>query len=169
MPYRSLPQFGLIAALSLAGCSPKPPAPPPPPSVSVAPVLQRDVDNAQHTYDQVYNRASQTNLESQNRQANATVISQATTPVLPSSPKVPSVLALGLVAALALGIGTALLQEQFDKRMRTTSDAFDFLGLPVIGIMPSPNMNRRLKGQMAMIQDRVVSGRRLPAPEKGQA
>jgi chain length determinant protein EpsF len=132
-------------------------------------VLQRDVDNAQHTYDQVYNRASQTNLESQNRQANATVISQATTPVLPSSPKVPSVLALGLVAALALGIGTALLQEQFDKRMRTTSDAFDFLGLPVIGIMPSPNMNRRLKGQMAMIQDRVVSGRRLPAPEKGQA
>jgi hypothetical protein len=53
--------------------------------------------------------------------------------------------------------------------MRTNGDAFDFLGLPVIGIMPSPTMNRRLKGQMAMIQDRVVSGRRLPAPEKGQA
>ena len=132
-------------------------------------VLQRDVDNAQRTYDQVYSRASATNLESQNRQASATVISQATTPVLPSSPKVPSVLVLGFLAALALGIGTALLQEQFDKRMRTTSDAFDFLGLPVIGIMPSPTMNRRLKGQMAMIQDRVVSGRRLPAPEKGQA
>ena len=132
-------------------------------------VLQRDVDNAQRTYDTVYNRASQTNLESQNRQANATVISQATTPVLPSSPKVGSVLVLGLAAALALGIGCALLQEQFDKRMRTTSDAFDFLGLPVIGIMPSPTMNRRLQGQMAMIQDRVVSGRRLPAPDKGQA
>ena len=132
-------------------------------------VLQRDVDNAQHAYDNIFNRASQTNLESQNRQANATVISQATTPVLPSSPKVASVLVLGLAAALALGIGCALLQEQFDKRMRTTSDAFDFLGLPVIGIMPSPTMNRRLQGQMAMIQDRVVSGRRLPAPDKGQA
>ena len=132
-------------------------------------VLQRDVDNAQRTYDTVYNRASQTNLESQNRQSNATVISQATTPVLPSSPKVLSVLVLGFAAALALGIGTALLQEQFDKRMRTTTDAFDFLGLPVIGIMPSPTMNRRLKGQMAMIQDRVVSGRRLPAPDRGQA
>lgn len=132
-------------------------------------VLQRDVDNAQRTYDTVYNRASQTNLESQNRQSNATVISQATTPVLPSSPKVLSVIVLGFAAALALGIGTALLQEQFDKRMRTTTDAFDFLGLPVIGIMPSPTMNRRLKGQMAMIQDRVVSGRRLPAPDRGQA
>ena len=132
-------------------------------------VLQRDVDNAQRSYDAVYNRASQTNLESQNRQSNATVISQAVTPSTPSSPKLASVLVLGLAAALALGIGTALMLEQFDKRMRTTSDAFDFLGLPVIGIMPSPTMNRRLKGQMAMIQDRVVSGRRLPAPERGQA
>jgi len=132
-------------------------------------VLQRDVDNAQRTYDSVYNRASQTNLESQNRQSNATVISQAVTPSNPSSPKLASVLVLGLAAAIALGIGTALVLEQFDKRMRTTSDAFDFLGLPVIGIMPSPTMNRRLKGQMAAIQDRVVSGRRLPAPERGQA
>jgi succinoglycan biosynthesis transport protein ExoP len=132
-------------------------------------VMQRDVDNAQKSYDQVYNRASQTNLESQNRQSNATVISQATTPSTPSSPKIVPVLLMGIVAALGLGLGSALLLEQFDKRMRTTSDAFDFLGLPVIGIMPSPNMNRRLKGQMAMIQDRVVSGRRLPAPDKGQA
>ncbi len=132
-------------------------------------VLARDVDNAQRAYDLVYNRASQTNLESQNRQSNATVISQATTPSSPSSPKVASVLLMGIVAALGLAVGVALLLEQFDKRIRTNSDAFDFLGLPVIGIMPSPTMNRRLKGQMAMIQDRVVSGRRLPAPEKGQA
>ena len=91
-------------------------------------VLQRDVDNAQHSYDLVYNRASQTNLESQNRQSNATVISQATTPSMPSSPKVMSVLLMGIFGALGLGLGTALLLEQFDKRMRTTSDAFDFLG-----------------------------------------
>ena len=132
-------------------------------------VLARDVDNAQRAYDLVYNRASQTNLESQNRQSNATIISQATTPSTPSSPKVLSTLLMGIVAALGLGLGAALLLEQFDKRVRTASDAFEFLGLPVIGIMPSPTMNRRLKGQMAMIQDRVVSGRRLPAPDKGQA
>lgn len=132
-------------------------------------VLARDVDNAQRSYDLVYNRASQTNLESQNRQSNATVISQATTPSTPSSPKVVAVLLVGFVAALGLGLGAAVLLEQFDKRMRTNSDAFEFLGIPVIGIMPSPTMNRRLKGQMAMIQDRVVSGRRLPAPDKGQA
>jgi len=132
-------------------------------------VLQRDVDNAQRTYDLVYNRASQTNLESQNRQSNATVISQASPSSMPSSPKVATNLLMGFVGALVLGLGAALLIEQFDKRLRTTSDSVDFLGLPVIGIMPSPTMNRRLRGQMAMIQERVISGRRLPAPDKGQA
>jgi chain length determinant protein EpsF len=132
-------------------------------------VLQRDVDNAQRSYDLVYTRASQTNLESQNKQSNATVISQATTPSAPSSPKIAQGAVMGFIAALVAGIGAALLLEQTDKRIRTTTDAFEFLGLPVIGIMPSPNMNRRLKGQMAMIQDRVISGRRLPAPDKGQA
>ena len=134
-----------------------------------AAVLARDVDNAQRAYDQVFNRVNQTNLESQNRQSNATVISQASTPSEPSSPKVATNLLLGIVAAIVGGLGMALLIEQFDKRIRTTSDAIDFLGLPVIGIMPSPTMNRRLKGQMAMIQERVISGRRLTGPEKGQA
>ena len=134
-----------------------------------AAVLARDVDNAQRAYDQVFNRVNQTNLESQNRQSNATVISQATAPSNPSSPKIVTVLLMGIVAALGAGVAVALLLEQMDKRIRTNTDAFEFLGLPVIGIMPSPNMNRRLKGQMAMIQDRVVSGRRLPAPDKGQA
>jgi polysaccharide biosynthesis transport protein len=132
-------------------------------------VLQRDVDNAQHSYDLVYSRANQTSLESQNRQSNATVISQASVPSEPSSPKVVANLLMGIAGALLLGLGSAILIEQFDKRIRTAADAIDFLGLPVIGIMPSPSMNRRLRGQMALIQDRVISGRRLAAPDKGQA
>ncbi len=132
-------------------------------------VLQRDVDNAQRSYDLVYTRAAQTGLESQNRQSNATVISQASTPGEPSSPKILAVIVVGLFAAIGLGVAAAIILEQFDKRLRTTSDAVDFLGLPVIGIMPSPSMNRRLRGQMALIQDRVISGRRLAAPDKGQA
>jgi polysaccharide biosynthesis transport protein len=133
-----------------------------------ATVLARDVENAQRSYDIVNNRASQTSLESQNRQANATVISSATPPSQPATPKVPATLLIGIVCAIGLGLGVALLLEQSDKRLRTNSDAFEFLGLPVIGIMPSPSMNRRLKGQMAMIQDRVISGRRLAGPDKGQ-
>jgi polysaccharide biosynthesis transport protein len=134
-----------------------------------AAVLARDVDNAQHAYDQVFSRVNQTNLESQNRQSNATVISAATEPSAPSSPKVAANLVMGLLGAIGLALGSAILIEQFDKRIRTTGDAIDFLGLPVIGIMPSPTMNRRLRGQMALIQERLISGRRLAGPEKGKA
>lgn len=134
-----------------------------------ATVLAADVENAQRAYDQVFNRVSQTNIESQNHQSNATVISQASVPGAPSSPKVVSNLVMGILGAVILGLATAVLIEQFDKRLRTTGDAIDFLGLPVIGIMPSPTMNRRLRGQMAMIQERVISGRRLAAPDRGQA
>jgi chain length determinant protein EpsF len=130
-------------------------------------VLARDVDNAQRAYDMVFNRFAATNLESQNRQSNATVISQASPPSEPSSPKVVANLLMGFVAALGAALATALLIEQFDKRVRTPADAMAALGLPIIGIMPTPNMSRRLKGQMALTRERVVSGRRLSAPDKG--
>lgn len=129
-------------------------------------VLQRDVENAQRAYDVVFTRFNQTTLESQNKQSNATVISQATPPSKPSSPKVVSNLLMGLAAALGLGLGSALLLEQFDKRVRTPSDAVTALGLPVIGIMPTPKMNRRARGQLALTQQRVISGRQLPPPDK---
>jgi len=126
-----------------------------------------DVENAQRAYDLVFNRLSQTNIESQNKQSNATVISQATPPPYPSSPKVRVNIMMGLIAALGLGLATALVIEQFDQRVRTASDAVSAIGLPVIGIMPTPLMSSRVKGQMALTQQRVISGRRLPAPGKG--
>lgn len=129
-------------------------------------VLARDVENAQRSYDVLLNRFNQTNLESQNRQSNATVLNQASVPLLPSSPKVGSNIGMGLVVALALGLGLAFALEQFDKRVRVPTDAFEALGLPVIGIMPTPAMGRRTRGQLALTQERVVSGRKLLPPGK---
>ncbi len=128
--------------------------------------LARDVENAKKAYDLVLTRYNQTNLESQNRQSNATVISQASPPSKPSSPKVMANLLMGLAGALGLGFGAALLMEQLDKRVRTPADAITALGLPVIGIMPTPKMNRGVRAQLALTRDRVISGRRLPAPDK---
>jgi len=124
-------------------------------------VLSRDVENAQKSYDLILARFNQTNLESQNLQSNATVISQASPPSKPSSPKVLANLVIGFVAALGLGLGTALGLEQLDKRVRTVLDVSGALGLPVIGIMPTPSTSRRTLGLMAQRRQRVISGRRL--------
>jgi succinoglycan biosynthesis transport protein ExoP len=130
-------------------------------------VLARDVENAQRSYDLLLNRFNQSNLESQNRQSNASMLARATPPAAPSSPKKAANLLIGFFFGIAVGLGVAFALEQLDKRIRVPSDAVHALGLPVIGIMPTPTIGRRMRVQLAQAQDRMISGRRLPAPGKG--
>jgi chain length determinant protein EpsF len=130
-------------------------------------VLARDVENAQRTYDLLLNRFNQSTLESQNRQSNAAMLARATAPTVPSSPKVAANLVIGLFFGLAVAFGVAFGLEQLDRRIRVPGDAVATLGLPVIGIMPTPTIGRRMRVQLAQAQDRMISGRRLPAPGKG--
>ena len=69
------------------------------------------------------NRYNQSNLESQNRQSNASMLARASPPAAPSSPKVAANLLLGLCFGLAVGVGVALMLEQFDRRIRVPADA----------------------------------------------
>lgn len=125
-------------------------------------VLQRDVDNSQKTYDAIVARTSQTSLEGQNQQSNVNVLSAATAPLKPSSPK----LLLNTLVAIFLGgllaVGTALMRELMDRRVRGPQDLVEALGLPMLGVMPKPVVKRGLPTLMAQ---RVISGR-LPAPDK---
>jgi polysaccharide biosynthesis transport protein len=125
-------------------------------------VLQRDVDNAQKSYDAIVARTSQTSLEGQNQQSNVNVLSAATAPLKPSSPK----LLLNTLVAIFLGgllaVGTALMRELLDRRVRGPQDLVEALGLPMLGVMPKPVVKRGLPTLMAQ---RVISGR-LPAPDK---
>ena len=123
-------------------------------------VLQRDLDNAQRAYDAIVGRRNQTNLESQTQQANVNVLSPASPPLLPSSPK----LLLNTLVAIFLGtlmaVGSALVRELLDRRVRGPQDLVESLGLPMLGVMPKPSVRRGLPSLMAK---RVISGR-LPAP-----
>jgi polysaccharide biosynthesis transport protein len=96
-------------------------------------VLQRDVETAKRTFDQVSLRASQTNLESRTNQTNIAILNPATPPADPSKPRI----LLNTVAAVFLGgllsIGVALLLELFNRRVRSLDDLTQSLGLPVLG------------------------------------
>jgi succinoglycan biosynthesis transport protein ExoP len=120
-------------------------------------VLARDVENAQRTYDLLFNRASQTNLESQNRLSNATVLSPAVPATIAA--KTAKFLLIGLLAGLGGGLALALLVEQHDKRLRTASDVIFDLGIPIVGMIPPPASGRRWRGLLRDNQKRVISGR----------
>lgn len=99
-------------------------------------VLQRDVENAQKSYDAAFAKRSQSMLESQATQTNVSVIKKATSPATPSSPRVQLILAVGLLLSAILGLATAVFREDRDWRLRTDADVVDALKQPLLGVLP---------------------------------
>ena len=129
-------------------------------------VLMRDVESAQRAFESITQRFTQTSLESQTTQSNINLLTAASPPLEPSSPKVVLNSLLSIFIGTLLAVGAALLLEIRDRRVRNVEDVVAALGLPVIGIMPKPNA--RKLGRMnkpSLAQQRVVG--RLAAPGKG--
>ena len=129
-------------------------------------VLQRDVENAQRAYDALLQRFTQTNLEGQTTQSNINLLTQATPPLLPSSPKVLLNTLLAVFLGTLLAVGTALLLELTDRRVRNADDVVQALDLPLLGIMPKPGSKLRLgTSHTALLQQRLMA--QLPQPARG--
>ena len=107
-----------------------------------ASVLVRDVENAQRVYDAVWNRMSQTALESQTTQTNVSVLKNASLPLEPSSPRTKLNLAIALVVGTLLAVGTVVIRETLDQRLRTETDVVTFLRQPLVGSLPDNNRAR---------------------------
>ncbi|WP_230970768.1 chain length determinant protein EpsF [Nitrogeniibacter aestuarii] len=99
-------------------------------------VLLRDVENAQHAYDLVTQRLAQTNLESQTQHTNIVVLTPASPPLEPSSPKIVLNTVLASFLGLLLGVGFGFFWEILDPRVRGRNDLSQVAGLPVLGIVP---------------------------------
>lgn len=129
-------------------------------------VLIRDVESAQRAFESITQRLTQTSLESQATQSNINLLTTATPPLEPSSPKLLLNSLLAIFIGALLAVGAALLLEIKDRRVRNVEDLAVALGLPVIGIMPKPSA-RKLGGinRPSLAQQRVVG--RLAAPGKG--
>ncbi|HQY08342.1 MAG: chain length determinant protein EpsF [Burkholderiales bacterium] len=124
-------------------------------------VLQREVETAQRSYDQVVQRLSQTNLESQNTQTNISVLTPASEPADHSSPKILLNTLLSVFLGTLLAVGFALVRELMDRRVRSLDDLSEGLGLPVLGSLPRPMRGARGAGPL-LLPSNVMA--RLPSP-----
>jgi chain length determinant protein EpsF len=130
-------------------------------------VLVKDVENAQRAYDQVLARRNQTTLESQTTQTNITSLTQAAPPVEPSSPRIFFNTLLSIVVGMMLAVGSVMLLEIVDRRVRIARDLTEALGLPMLGVLPRPARRRGLFGRPStpLLAQRVLG--QLPHPAKG--
>jgi polysaccharide biosynthesis transport protein len=128
-------------------------------------VLIRDVENAQRGYDAIQQRFTQTNLESQTTQSNINFLTQATAPLEPASPKILLNTVLAFFVGSLLAVGTALLLEMRDRRVRSPQDVLLALDLPVIGVMSKPGSRLSLSGKRSsLMQQRLLA----PLPQTGR-
>ncbi|MDX9844588.1 MAG: chain length determinant protein EpsF [Aquabacterium sp.] len=107
-------------------------------------VMEREVETAQRIYDSIQERLSQTNLESQTSQSGIYLLSSATEPTSPTSPRVFLNTAVSLVLGTLLALMVAMTVELFDRRVRSPIDITQALDIPVIGVLPAPKSHRRL-------------------------
>jgi chain length determinant protein EpsF len=95
--------------------------------------LQFDVQTAQRNLDAVMQRLAMSNLESQTQQTNVVLLTPAVEPLVRSSPRLPLNAAIGLFFGILLGVGTALLLEIKNRRIRGDDELPALLGVPLLG------------------------------------
>lgn len=107
-------------------------------------VLEQEVVSAQRLYDAIQVKLSQVNLESNSSQSNIYMLSSATEPAAPSSPKPLLNMVIAFFPAVLLAVLGCMGVEGQDRRLRGPYDLQPLADIPVIGIMPSPNQGQRV-------------------------
>jgi chain length determinant protein EpsF len=105
--------------------------------------LQNDVTTAQHNLDAVTARLAQSSLESQTRQTNIALLAPALEPLQPSSPRLLLNLLLACIVGAVVALGTTLLSEVGDRRVRQSEELAPLLGIPLIGRIPDTTAEAR--------------------------
>ncbi len=108
-------------------------------------LLTQEMTSAQAALDSTTQRANQIRLESQRNVTDIAVLNPAIAPIKPSKPKVVLNIILSVLLGSMLGVGFGFLAEMTDRRVRSTDDITEGLGLPVLATIATP---RRRSGKL---------------------
>ena len=98
--------------------------------------LEREVATNRNIYDEFFSRMSQAKSADGLETANARVSDYAIQPTVPVKPKKQLIIALAALASLVLSSLMALLYEQMDETVKSTTDVERKLGQQLLGILP---------------------------------
>jgi succinoglycan biosynthesis transport protein ExoP len=100
--------------------------------------LQREAAASRTLLEQFLLRAKETTEQETLQIPEARILSAATSPLVPSSPKPGLLLAFALAGGLVLGIGSAAVLESLGRGFRTAAEVEEALGCPVWALLPKP-------------------------------
>lgn len=109
--------------------------------------LERNLQVARQTYEQLLRRFQEVQVIENKTVGNARIVSEAQVTNRPVSPKLYLNLALGGFLGIILAIGAALMLEALDGSVRTLEEAQELLGYPLLGTIPRLSVSRHYKNR----------------------
>jgi succinoglycan biosynthesis transport protein ExoP len=105
-----------------------------------AQITLHDLESSAQTYRALYDNFLQRYMESVQQQSfpvtESRLITQATRPLIKSSPRSWLILALAAIGGLVLGTGVAVLRDISDRVFRTTAQVEELLGIDCLAVVP---------------------------------
>jgi polysaccharide biosynthesis transport protein len=98
--------------------------------------LQRASEQNTKMYSLIASRQKEIDITGPMRTNNVRVLERAIVPVTPVRPKPIQNLMIGLLLGTGVGIGLAFVIEALDNTLKSQSDVEQFLGVPVLGLVP---------------------------------
>jgi len=119
-------------------------------------ILSREVDTNKGLYEGLLERLKEAGVSAGLKASNIRIVDPGTVPYKPIAPNYP--LNLGLAAFLGLGLGIcmAFLKEHLDQTIRYSQDVFHFLGVPVLGFIPTMSARNGKKLKRITVADREL-------------
>ena len=107
--------------------------------------LKADLHTAQGLHDSLLKQQLETAVHSQLAASNVRVVERAEVPRVPSTPNVPLLVTLGILAGLAAGVGAALVCEWVDDSFKSARDLETRLRLPLLATIVNFDVARRMR------------------------
>jgi succinoglycan biosynthesis transport protein ExoP len=98
--------------------------------------LQRAADQNTKMYGLIASRQKEIDITGPMKTNNVRILERAIVPDSPVRPKPVQNLLLGLLIGLATGVALAFAIEALDNTLKTQADVEQFLGVPVLGLVP---------------------------------
>ena len=105
--------------------------------------LGRKSRQYEETYGFLMKKHAETQMMRQIQTSELSIITPALPPGAPIKPKTMMTLLLGGVLGVMLGVGSAFFLEYMDDSLRKKEDIERWLGLPVVGAIPTIPLNRK--------------------------
>jgi succinoglycan biosynthesis transport protein ExoP len=100
-------------------------------------ILSQEVDTNKGLYEGLLERLKEAGVTAGLKASNIRIVDPATVPYKPIAPNYPLNLGLAAFLGLGLGVSMAFLKEHLDQTIRYSEDVFHFLGVPVLGFIPT--------------------------------